>query len=118
MEIDRRKNLRFSEWEPGSGTPETYQSEPEETKTPILGLSSSELQNFSIQLLKLIPHKKSVAYCYKPFKINYRITEIEFQSEEPWLRDYKENIFFLIDSLLYHRERHTSALTVIDRDHF
>ncbi|MBW0489435.1 hypothetical protein O181_029150 [Austropuccinia psidii MF-1] len=23
MEIDRKKNFRFSEWEPGSGTPDT-----------------------------------------------------------------------------------------------
>ncbi|MBW0538506.1 hypothetical protein O181_078221 [Austropuccinia psidii MF-1] len=38
-------------------------------------------------------------------------------SEEPWLRDYKDNKSFLIDGLLYHREKHTIALTVIDRDH-
>ncbi|MBW0527295.1 hypothetical protein O181_067010 [Austropuccinia psidii MF-1] len=31
--------------------------------------------------------------------------------------DLKENKFFLIDGLLYHREKHTSALKVIDRDH-
>ncbi|MBW0494369.1 hypothetical protein O181_034084 [Austropuccinia psidii MF-1] len=37
--------------------------------------------------------------------------------EEPWLRAYKDNKFFLIDGLLYHREKHTSALTVVDRDH-
>ncbi|MBW0490778.1 hypothetical protein O181_030493 [Austropuccinia psidii MF-1] len=34
-----------------------------------------------------------------------------------WLRDYKDNKFFLIDCLLYHREKHTSALTIIGRDH-
>ncbi|MBW0464291.1 hypothetical protein O181_004006 [Austropuccinia psidii MF-1] len=43
MEIDRKKNFRFSEWEPGSGTPDTDQSGPEETDTLILGVSSSEL---------------------------------------------------------------------------
>ncbi|MBW0570340.1 hypothetical protein O181_110055 [Austropuccinia psidii MF-1] len=37
--------------------------------------------------------------------------------EEPWLRGYKDNKFFLIDGLLYHRENHTSPLTVVDRDH-
>ncbi|MBW0488780.1 hypothetical protein O181_028495 [Austropuccinia psidii MF-1] len=47
----------------------------------------------------------------------YRSPELESQIEEPWLRDYKDNNFFLIDELLYHREKHTSALTVIDRDH-
>ncbi|MBW0504816.1 hypothetical protein O181_044531 [Austropuccinia psidii MF-1] len=35
---------------------------------------------------------------------------------EPWLRDYKDNESFLIDVLLYHRQKHTSALAIIDRD--
>ncbi|MBW0525585.1 hypothetical protein O181_065300 [Austropuccinia psidii MF-1] len=39
------------------------------------------------------------------------------QLEKPWLRAYKNKKFFLIDGLLYHREKHTSALTVVDRDH-
>ncbi|MBW0478581.1 hypothetical protein O181_018296 [Austropuccinia psidii MF-1] len=47
----------------------------------------------------------------------YTSPELESQLEEPWLRDYKENRFFLIDGLLYHREKHTSALTVVGRDH-
>ncbi|MBW0507278.1 hypothetical protein O181_046993 [Austropuccinia psidii MF-1] len=42
---------------------------------------------------------------------------MESQLEEPWLRDYKENKVFLVDGLLYHREKHTSAITIIDRDH-
>ena len=33
------------------------------------------------------------------------------------MRAYKDNKFFLIDGLLYHRRKHTSALTVVDRDH-
>ncbi|MBW0499257.1 hypothetical protein O181_038972 [Austropuccinia psidii MF-1] len=47
----------------------------------------------------------------------YRIPELESQLEEPWLRDYKDKKYFFIDVLLYHREKHTSALTIIDRDH-
>ncbi|MBW0461661.1 hypothetical protein O181_001376 [Austropuccinia psidii MF-1] len=47
MEIDRRRNFRFSEWAPGSGTPDTHLSEPEGTETPILGISSSELHTES-----------------------------------------------------------------------
>ncbi|MBW0540829.1 hypothetical protein O181_080544 [Austropuccinia psidii MF-1] len=47
----------------------------------------------------------------------YRSSEMKSQLEEPWLRDYKENRFFLIDGLLYHRENNTGSLTVIDRDH-
>ncbi|MBW0475919.1 hypothetical protein O181_015634 [Austropuccinia psidii MF-1] len=41
MKIDKKKNLRLSECAPGSGTPDTDYSEPEETETPILGMVSS-----------------------------------------------------------------------------
>ncbi|MBW0554864.1 hypothetical protein O181_094579 [Austropuccinia psidii MF-1] len=34
-----------------------------------------------------------------------------------WPLDNKDNKFFLVDGLLYHRDKHTSALTVVDRDH-
>ncbi|MBW0469929.1 hypothetical protein O181_009644 [Austropuccinia psidii MF-1] len=45
MEMYRKKNFRFSEWAPGSCTPNTKKSRPEETETPILGISSSEIHN-------------------------------------------------------------------------
>ncbi|MBW0487911.1 hypothetical protein O181_027626 [Austropuccinia psidii MF-1] len=45
MEIDRRKNFRFSECAPESGTPDSEKTESEGTETPILGISSSELYN-------------------------------------------------------------------------
>ncbi|MBW0548343.1 hypothetical protein O181_088058 [Austropuccinia psidii MF-1] len=45
MEIDRRKNFRFSEWELKSGTPDSGDTEPEGTETPILGICFSELHN-------------------------------------------------------------------------
>ncbi|MBW0465239.1 hypothetical protein O181_004954 [Austropuccinia psidii MF-1] len=45
MEIDRRKNFIFSEWEKESGTPESVDTDSEETETPILGISSSQLHN-------------------------------------------------------------------------
>ncbi|MBW0549867.1 hypothetical protein O181_089582 [Austropuccinia psidii MF-1] len=51
------------------------------------------------------------------FHQKYRSPELESQLEEPWLRDYKDNKFFLIDGLLYHREKYTIALTIVDRDH-
>ncbi|MBW0462734.1 hypothetical protein O181_002449 [Austropuccinia psidii MF-1] len=47
----------------------------------------------------------------------YRVPELEYQLEDPWLWDYKDNKFALIDGLLYHREKHNSSLTVIDKDH-
>ncbi|MBW0507520.1 hypothetical protein O181_047235 [Austropuccinia psidii MF-1] len=45
MEIDRRKKLRFSEWEPESGTPESEEIESQGRENPIFGISSSELHN-------------------------------------------------------------------------
>ncbi|MBW0541782.1 hypothetical protein O181_081497 [Austropuccinia psidii MF-1] len=47
----------------------------------------------------------------------YRSPELESQLGEPCLREYEDKKLFLIDGLLYHREKHTSALTVVDRDH-
>ncbi|MBW0502588.1 hypothetical protein O181_042303 [Austropuccinia psidii MF-1] len=43
MEIDKKKNFRFSEWEPESGTPDSGNPSSEGTENPILGISSSEL---------------------------------------------------------------------------
>ncbi|MBW0550795.1 hypothetical protein O181_090510 [Austropuccinia psidii MF-1] len=94
LEIDGKNNFRFSEWAPKGGTLDSGKTDSEGTKTPILcGI-----------LLQLLQQK-------------YRSPELESQLEEPWLRAYKDNIFFLMDGLLYHREKHTSALTVVDRDH-
>ncbi|MBW0487712.1 hypothetical protein O181_027427 [Austropuccinia psidii MF-1] len=61
-------------------------------------------------------HKKCVILL-QLLQQKYRTPELESQLEGLWLRDYKDNEFFLIDGLLYHREKHTSALTVIYIDH-
>ncbi|MBW0534440.1 hypothetical protein O181_074155 [Austropuccinia psidii MF-1] len=45
MEMDRKKNFRFSEWAPESGTLDSGNTDSEGTETPILGISFSELQN-------------------------------------------------------------------------
>ncbi|MBW0475607.1 hypothetical protein O181_015322 [Austropuccinia psidii MF-1] len=45
MEIDRKKKFRFSEWSPGSGTPDSGDTDSEWKETPILGIGSSELHN-------------------------------------------------------------------------
>ncbi|MBW0527345.1 hypothetical protein O181_067060 [Austropuccinia psidii MF-1] len=44
MEIDRKKNLRFSEWAPERGTPDSGTTSLEGKETPILGIRSSEPQ--------------------------------------------------------------------------
>ncbi|MBW0481260.1 hypothetical protein O181_020975 [Austropuccinia psidii MF-1] len=60
MEIDRRKNFKFSEWKAEFGTSDSDETEPEETETPILGISSSELNNefFSSVTKTYAKHKK------------------------------------------------------------
>ncbi|MBW0474548.1 hypothetical protein O181_014263 [Austropuccinia psidii MF-1] len=100
-EIDMKRNFKFSEWEPGSGTLDTDYIGPQETEAPILGISSSELYNKFFN---------SVDKCYAKHK-QYRILisllkqmcmspELESQSEELCMGDYKDNKFPLIDGLL------------------
>ncbi|MBW0517304.1 hypothetical protein O181_057019 [Austropuccinia psidii MF-1] len=43
MEIERKKNFRFSEWAAESYTPDSGNTSSEGTETPILGIGSSEL---------------------------------------------------------------------------
>ncbi|MBW0591157.1 hypothetical protein O181_130872 [Austropuccinia psidii MF-1] len=117
MEIDRKKNFSFSEWVQESGTLDSGNTDSEGTETAILGISSSELHNeFFSAVLKSYAKHKQCGIFLKLLQQKYRSPELESQFEEPWLRDYKDNKFFLIDGLLYHREKHTSALTVVDRD--
>ncbi|MBW0551260.1 hypothetical protein O181_090975 [Austropuccinia psidii MF-1] len=53
MEIDRKKNFRFFECAPESGTPDSEETESEGTETPILWIGSSELHNqFSSAVMK------------------------------------------------------------------
>ncbi|MBW0533965.1 hypothetical protein O181_073680 [Austropuccinia psidii MF-1] len=113
VEIDRRKNFRFSKWEPESGTPDSEDTESERKETPILGIGSSELHNehFSAARKTYSKHKQRGIFL-KLLQQKYRSPELESQLEEPCLRDYKDKKFFLIDGLLYHREKHTSGLIV------
>ncbi|MBW0512754.1 hypothetical protein O181_052469 [Austropuccinia psidii MF-1] len=118
MEVDRRKKLRFSEGEPEGGTPDSGDADSEGTETPILGIRSSQLNNeFFGAVLKTYAKPKQCGILLQLLQQKYRSPELESQLEEPLLRDYKDHRFFLIDGLLYHREKHTSALTVVDREH-
>ncbi|MBW0490541.1 hypothetical protein O181_030256 [Austropuccinia psidii MF-1] len=118
MEIERKKNFRFSEWAPESGTPDSGNTDSEGTETPILGISSSELHTkFFNAVMKTYSKHKQCGILLQHLQQKYRSPELESQLEEPWLRDYKDNKFFLTNSLLYNGEKHTSELTIIDRDH-
>ncbi|MBW0578284.1 hypothetical protein O181_117999 [Austropuccinia psidii MF-1] len=115
---DRRRSFRFCEWAPESGTLDSGNTDSEGIETPILGISSSELHNkFFSAVQKSYAKHKQCSILLQLLQQKYRSPELEAQLEEPWLRAYKDNKFFLIDGLLYHREKHTSALTVVDRDH-
>ncbi|MBW0490460.1 hypothetical protein O181_030175 [Austropuccinia psidii MF-1] len=118
MEIDERKNFRFFEWAPRSGTPDSGNTESEGTEMPILGISSSELHNeFFSAVMKTYAKHKQCGILLQLLQKKYRSPELESQLGETGLRDYKNNKFLLIYGLLYNREKHTSALTVVDRDH-
>ncbi|MBW0469340.1 hypothetical protein O181_009055 [Austropuccinia psidii MF-1] len=118
MEIDREKNFRFSEWAPESGTPDSENTTSEGIETPILGISSSELHTeFLNSVMKTYSKHKQCGILLQLLQQKYRSPDLESQLEEPWLRDYKDNKCFLIDGLLYYREKCTSALKIIDRDH-
>ncbi|MBW0479711.1 hypothetical protein O181_019426 [Austropuccinia psidii MF-1] len=84
MEIDRRKNFRFSEWAPQSGTPDSEDPESEETETPILGISSSELHNelFNTVIKTHSKHKKC-GILLQLLQQKYRRSELESQLEDP-----------------------------------
>ncbi|MBW0547230.1 hypothetical protein O181_086945 [Austropuccinia psidii MF-1] len=118
MEIDRKKSFRLSEWEPESGTLDSGNTDSEWTETHILGIGSSELHNkcFSAVLKSYAKHQQC-SILLQLLHQKYRIPELKSQLEEPWLRAYKDNKFLLVHGLLYHREKHTSALTVVNRDH-
>ncbi|MBW0517240.1 hypothetical protein O181_056955 [Austropuccinia psidii MF-1] len=45
MEIDSKKNFRFFEWAPESGTLDSGNTDSEGKENSILGISSSELHN-------------------------------------------------------------------------
>ncbi|MBW0566896.1 hypothetical protein O181_106611 [Austropuccinia psidii MF-1] len=118
MEVDKKNNFRFSEWSPESGTLDSGNTDSEGTETPILGTSSSELHNdFFSAVLKSYAKHKQCGILLQLLQKKNRSPELEAQLEEPWLRAYKAKKVFLINVLLYPREKHTSALTVVDRDH-
>ncbi|MBW0492275.1 hypothetical protein O181_031990 [Austropuccinia psidii MF-1] len=84
MEIDRRINFRFSEWAPQFGTPDSVNTEPEGTETPILGISSSQLHNglFS-SVTKAYSKNKQCSTMLQLLQHKYRSPKLDSQLEEP-----------------------------------
>ncbi|MBW0593560.1 hypothetical protein O181_133275, partial [Austropuccinia psidii MF-1] len=82
MEIDSRRNFRFSEWEPGSGTLDSRNTDSEETGNPIPGISSSELHNeFLSAVRKSYAKHKQCGTLLQLLKQKYRSPELESQLE-------------------------------------
>ncbi|MBW0464020.1 hypothetical protein O181_003735 [Austropuccinia psidii MF-1] len=94
MEIDRRKNFKFSEWEPEFGPSDSDYTEAEGAQTPKFAISSSELHNeFFSSVLQTYSKNKQCNMMLQFLQQKYRSPELESQ------------------------EKNTSALKVIDRDH-
>ncbi|MBW0526634.1 hypothetical protein O181_066349 [Austropuccinia psidii MF-1] len=80
MEIDRRKNFRFSEWAPESGTPGIGNTSSEGTETPILGISSSELHTeFFNAVMKTYAKRKQCGIKLKLPQQKYGSAKLESQ---------------------------------------
>ncbi|MBW0590106.1 hypothetical protein O181_129821 [Austropuccinia psidii MF-1] len=85
-ETNRKKNFRFSEWAPESGTPDSENTDSEGRETPILGIRSSELHTkfFNI-VMKTHSKHKQCGILLQVLQQKYRTQELESQLEEPWL---------------------------------
>ncbi|MBW0511583.1 hypothetical protein O181_051298 [Austropuccinia psidii MF-1] len=78
MEIDRKKDFRFSEWAPGSGTPDSGYTDSEGTETPILGISSSELHTeFFNAVMKTYAKQKQCGILLQLLQQKYRSPELK-----------------------------------------
>ncbi|MBW0552008.1 hypothetical protein O181_091723 [Austropuccinia psidii MF-1] len=80
MEIDRKKNFRFSEWAPESCTPDSKNTNSEGTETSILGISSSELHtDFFNEAMKTYAKHKQCGILLQLLQQKYRSPELESQ---------------------------------------
>ncbi|MBW0517282.1 hypothetical protein O181_056997 [Austropuccinia psidii MF-1] len=87
MEIDRRKNFRFSDWAPENGTLDSGNTDSEGTEAPILVISSSEVHNeFFGGVLKSYVKHKQCGILLQLLQQRYMSPELELQLEEPWLQ--------------------------------
>ncbi|MBW0518418.1 hypothetical protein O181_058133 [Austropuccinia psidii MF-1] len=78
MEINTKKNFRFSEWAPESDTPDSGNTNSEGTEIPILGTSSSELATeFFNAVMKTYSKHKQCGLWLKLLQQNYRSPELE-----------------------------------------
>ncbi|MBW0488507.1 hypothetical protein O181_028222 [Austropuccinia psidii MF-1] len=101
MERDRKKNSKFSEWAPENGIPDSENTDSEGTETPIFKIHSSEMHNELLNaVMKIYAKHKQCGMMLQLLQQKYRSAELDSQLEEPWLKDYKDNQYFLIDGLL------------------
>ncbi|MBW0496927.1 hypothetical protein O181_036642 [Austropuccinia psidii MF-1] len=97
MEIDRKKNFRFSEWAPEGGTPNSGDTDSEGTETPILGISYSELHNdFFNKVMKTYVKHKKCGILLHLLQQKYRSPELESQLGERWITIERDHIFLIL----------------------
>ncbi|MBW0484958.1 hypothetical protein O181_024673 [Austropuccinia psidii MF-1] len=77
IEIDRRKNFKFSELEPECGTPDSGNTDSEGAEPPILGISFSELHNeFLNAVIKTYAKHKQCGILFQLLQQKYRSPEL------------------------------------------
>ncbi|MBW0545168.1 hypothetical protein O181_084883 [Austropuccinia psidii MF-1] len=82
MQIDRKKNFRFSEWAPESGTPVSGNTNSEGKETLILGIGSSKLHTeFFNAVMKTYAKHKQRGILLQLLQQKYRSPELESQFE-------------------------------------
>ncbi|MBW0582966.1 hypothetical protein O181_122681 [Austropuccinia psidii MF-1] len=82
MEVDRRKNFRFSDCASESGTPDGGDTDSEGTENSILEISFSQLNNeFFSAVMKTYAKTKQCGILLQLLQQKYRSPELESQLE-------------------------------------
>ncbi|MBW0476393.1 hypothetical protein O181_016108 [Austropuccinia psidii MF-1] len=77
MDINRKRNFRFSEWAPEHGTPDSGNTDSEGTENPILAISPSELHNeFFNAIMKTYAKHKQCGSLLQLLQQKYRSPEL------------------------------------------
>ena len=95
--------------------------DPEEkdndSKFPIMGIHVSTLKTEFFDLVKEGYNKDNNALILiKLLQKDHKDNELKSSLQGVWKTSYAEGRFSLFDGLLYHRDKHTSVVVLVDRD--
>ena len=86
--------------------------------TQILGLHFSEMEEeFWDEVRNSYQLDKNLSTIINLLQSKFKEEQLINSLEEPWLSSFKENRFALYDGLLYHRTKHTSVVTICNKQH-